>query len=89
MRVSVSRAEVVTGRTPFELLARSENELEELTHDWVFGSYGSKQRIIFLSVGIYMINSQRVGGPRSWSSGAEAREISDMTQGFGHNSLCV
>lgn len=47
MRVSVNRAEVVTGRTPFELLARSENELEELTHNWVFGSYGSKQRIIF------------------------------------------
>lgn len=28
-------------RTPFELLARTENELEELAHDWVSGGYGS------------------------------------------------
>jgi len=33
-------------RTPFELLARTENELEELAHDCVSDGYGCKQRIV-------------------------------------------
>ena len=65
-------------RTPFELLARTENELEELAHDCMSDGYGSKQRIVLSVTG----NSRTVGGAKSLSSGAEAREISDMTHGF-------
>jgi len=55
-------AEVVTDRTPFELLARTENELEELAHDWVFGGYRSKQRIV-LSVTRNSRTAKPLAGP--------------------------
>jgi len=53
---------VVMDRTPFELLARTENELEELAHDWVSGGYGSKQRVV-LSVTRNSRTAEPLAGP--------------------------
>ncbi len=49
MRLNVSRAKVVTDGIPFELLARTKNELEELAHDRVSGEYEFKQWIVLSS----------------------------------------
>jgi len=53
---------VVMDRTPFELLARTENGLEELAHDWVSDGYGSKQRIV-LSVTRNSRTAEPLAGP--------------------------